>query len=90
MKHELTFKDHNRGFDVARLLLDEGYVVMLSYEKDLLILTYEFSENGADRNDVVLIRRDEYDDFEETLCKSILEDIRKDIRRGRITDLSDI
>ena len=63
MENELAFTDYERGFDVAKALLDEGYIVMLSYEEEFLILTYEFSEHGADRNDVVLMRRDEYEDL---------------------------
>ena len=62
MKNELTFKDHDRGFDVARALLNEDYVVMLSYEEDLLILNYEWSWNGADRNDMVFMNRCEFDE----------------------------
>ena len=62
MKNELTFKDHDNGFKVVKMLLDEGYVVMLSYEEDLLIFNWEWSERGADRNDVVFMRRDEYEE----------------------------
>ncbi len=90
MKHELTFKNHCRGFEVAKALLDEGYVVMLSYEEDLLVLNWEWSEHDADRNDVVLMRRDEYDELEDKLCDDIFTDLRKDIKRGRITDVSQI
>lgn len=90
MKNELTFKNHCRGFEAAKILLDEGYVVMLSYEEEFLILTYVFSENGADRNDVVLMSRDEYDTLEDKLCDDIFTDLRKDIKRGRITDVSQI
>ena len=68
MKNELTFKDHDRGFDVARSLLNEDYVVMLSYEEDLLILNYEWSWNGADRNDMVFMNRCE---FEERYCEIV-------------------
>lgn len=68
MKNELTFTDYERGFDVAKALLDEGYIVMLSYEEEFLVLNYEFSEHGADRNDVVLMRRDEFD---EKYCKIV-------------------
>ncbi len=62
MKNELTFKNHDNGFKIVKMLLDEGYVVMLSYEEDLLILNWEWSERGADRNDVVFMRRDEYEE----------------------------
>ena len=62
MKNELAFKNHDNGFKVAKMLLDENYVVMLSYEEDLLILNWEWSERDADRNDVVFMRRDEFDE----------------------------
>ena len=61
-KNELTFENHENGLKVAEMLLKEDYVVMLSYEEKLLILNYEWSENGADRNDVVFMRRDEYEE----------------------------
>ena len=61
-KNEIVFKNYNKGLEVAKALLDEDYVVMLSYEERLLVLNYEWSENGADRNDVVFMRRDEYEE----------------------------
>ena len=62
MRNELAFKNHDNGFKVAKMLLDENYVVMLSYEEDLLILNWEWSERGADRNDVVFMGRWEFDE----------------------------
>lgn len=62
MKHELTFKNHLRAMEIAKALLDEGYCVMLSYEEDLLIINYEWSENNADRNDMIFMRRDEFEE----------------------------
>ena len=61
-KNEIAFKNHKNGLVVAKALLDEDYVVMLSYEEQLLIINYEWSERGADRNDVVFMRRDEYEE----------------------------
>ena len=84
MKNELAFTDYDRGFDVARALLDEDYIVMLSYEEEFLILTYEFSEHGADRNDVVLMRRDEYEEDLDELSESILNDVAKDYVNGTL------
>ena len=84
MKNELAFADYERGFDVARALLDEGYIVMLSYEEEFLILTYEFSEHGADRNDVVLMRHDEYEEELDELAESILNDVAKDYIKGTL------
>jgi nanoRNase/pAp phosphatase (c-di-AMP/oligoRNAs hydrolase) len=84
MKNELAFTDYERGFDVARALLDESYIVMLSYEEEFLILNYEFSEHGADRNDVVLMQRDEYEEELDELAESILNDVAKDYIKGTL------
>lgn len=83
MKNELTFKNHARGMDVAHALLDEDYVVMLSYEEDLLIVNYEWSEHGADRNDVVFMQRDEYEEEFDKQFDAIIADLRKD---GRLVE----
>lgn len=61
-ENEIVFKNHNKGLEVAKALLDENYVVMLSYEEQRLVIDYEFSEHGADRNDMVFMRRDEYEE----------------------------
>lgn len=86
MKNELAFTDYERGFDVAKALLDEGYIVMLSYEEEFLILTYEFSEHGADRNDVVLMRRDEYEERFDEQYEDIITDIAKDFANGTLAN----
>ena len=62
VKNEIVFRNHDNGLKVAKALLDEDYVVLLSYEEKLLIVNYEWSENGADRNDIVFMRRDEYEE----------------------------
>ena len=61
LKNELTFRDHIGGFQVANVLLKEDYVVMLSLEDDLLVVNYEWSERGADRNDVVFMPKWEFE-----------------------------
>jgi len=69
MKHELVFKNHENGFKVAKMLLDEGNVVMLSYEEELLVLNWEWCESGyADRNEVVLMPKWE---LEEKYCEIV-------------------
>lgn len=86
MRNELGFTDYNRGFDVAKALLDEGYVVMLSYEEKFLILNYEFSEHGADRNDVVLMRRDEFEEEFDEQYEDIMNDVAKDFSKGTLAN----
>ena len=83
MKNELTFKNHNKGFAVAKALLDEDYVVLLSYEEELLILNYEYSFHGADRNDVIFMQRDEFEEENDVYLSDILDDIAGDIKAGR-------
>lgn len=73
-KNEIVFKNHNKGLEVAKALLDEDYVVMLSYEDQFLIVNYEWSEHGADRNDVVFMSRYEYDKEIDRLCKEAYEE----------------
>ena len=70
-KNEIAFHNHKKAFEVAAALLEESYVVLLSCEEDLIILNYEWSENFADRNDVVFMRRDE---FEEDYLEIVKED----------------
>lgn len=62
-KNELAFKDHWNGMQVVEMLLEEGYVVLLSYEEKLLIVNWEWCESGfANRNDVVFMPRYEYEE----------------------------
>ena len=86
MRNELAFTDYDRGFDVARALLDEGYIVMLSYEEEFLILSYEFSEHGADRNDIIFMRRDEYEDRLDEQYEDIMNDVAKDFSKGTLAN----
>lgn len=59
---ELAFDNHEQGLMVANALIEEGYVVMLSLEEELLILNYEMSEGGSNRNDVVFMLREDFED----------------------------
>ena len=61
-RNERAFKNHEDGFKVAQALLNEGYVVMLSHEEQLLILNYEWSATDANRNDVVFMNRWEFEE----------------------------
>ena len=89
MKNEIVFKNINIGMKVAEMLLNEDYVVLLSREDNFLVINFLYAD-GADRNDVVLMRRDEYEELEDKLCDAIFTDLREDIKRGRITDVSQI
>ena len=83
-RNEISFENHERGFEVAKALLDEHYVVLLSYEENLLIVNYEYS-HISDRNDVVFMSRDEYEEETDGLYGSIREDVMKDLAfEGRL------
>ena len=91
MRNQLVFKNHNRGFEVAKALLDEGNVVMLSYEEEFLILNWEWCESGyADRNDVVFMSRWEFDEKyceiadEDDYYEDLMNDITKDYLNGTL------
>ena len=60
-KNEIAFDNHENAMKVAQMLLDEHYVVMLSREENLFILNYEYS-HFCDRNDVVFMRKDEFEE----------------------------
>ena len=59
MKNELAFASEDSATTVARILMNEDYVVMLSKEENLTIVNFEYSQY-SDRNGVVFMSRDEY------------------------------
>ena len=87
MKNELVFKNHENGFKVAKILLDEGNVVMLSYEEEFLILNWEWCDSDyADRNEVVFIRCDELADRFDEQYEDIITDVAKDFANGTLAN----
>lgn len=65
MKNELAFKSCDNCMQVARILVEENQVVMISKEENLWILNFEYSHN-SDRNDVVFMSKEEfYEQLEE-------------------------
>ena len=91
MRNELVFKNHENGYKVAKILLDEGKVVMLSYEEEFLVLNWEWCESGyADRNEVVFMPRDEFDEKyceivdEDESQENLMNDITKDYLNGTL------
>ena len=80
MSKELSFQNHERGLEVAKALLDEHYVVMLSYEEHLLIINYEYSPL-SNRSDVVFMSQEVYEEELDKAFKDIAEDIAEDIKK---------
>ena len=84
MKNELVFKNHENGLKVAKMLLDEGNIVMLSYEEEFLILNWEYGEDGyADRSCVIFMQKWEIEEYEDKIIEAVLKDIATDIKGGR-------
>ncbi|MBO7070507.1 MAG: hypothetical protein J6W09_04360 [Bacteroidales bacterium] len=66
MKNELVFETAEAAFETVRQMLTKGhYVVMLSREESLWIVSYEYSDL-CNRNDVVFMNRE---DFDEQYCE---------------------
>lgn len=61
MKNELAFTDEKSALEVARILLKENYVVMLSLEEQLTILNFEWAPN-ADRNDMIFMSKENFEE----------------------------
>lgn len=61
--NEIAVKSFANAETLAELLLDEGYVVMISKEENLYIVNYIWSPNYANRNDVCFQSREETEDF---------------------------
>ena len=61
--NEIAIKNEDTAFEMARMLLSEGYCVMLSREEDLYIINYEWSSEGySDRNSMVFLSREKFED----------------------------
>lgn len=82
-KNELTFYNHENGMKVAKMLLEENNVVMLSYEEDLLVLNWEWTPSAQpDRNYVVFMSRDEYEEEQDEIAKEIREYCKEELEEN--------
>ena len=66
---EIPVNDFDDAAAIAKILVKNGNVVMLSKEEDLTIVNFIWSQNKSDRNDVVFMDRCDfymcYKDIEE-------------------------
>lgn len=62
-KNEMALHSFEDVVTIAKLLLDNGYVAMISREEQLYIVNYVWSHRGADRNDVAFMNREELEDI---------------------------
>ena len=61
--NEIALHSYEDAVALTKILLDNGYVAMISREEQLYIVNYVWSQRGADRNDVAFMDRDELEDI---------------------------
>ena len=57
----LSFESYEDAAAVQKILLENGYCVMMSREEHLWLLNWVWTEQFANRNDVVFINRAQYE-----------------------------
>ena len=57
----LAFDNYKAAATVQKILLEQGYCVMMSREENLWILNWVWTETPADRNDTIFINRGRYE-----------------------------
>lgn len=57
----LTFHTYKAAARAQYLLLEEGYVTMLSKEEELWCLNWVWTETSADRNEVIFVNLSTYE-----------------------------
>lgn len=62
-KHEVALHSYEDATAMVKVLLDNGYVAMISREEELYIVNYVWSQRWANRNDVAFMDRDELEDI---------------------------
>lgn len=61
--NEVALHSFEDAVAMAKILLNNGYVTMISKEEKLYIVNYEWSPKGADRNDVAFMNKDELEEI---------------------------
>lgn len=62
-KHEVALHSYEDATTMVKILLNNGYVAMISREEELYIINYVWSQRNANRNDVAFMDRDELEDI---------------------------
>ena len=72
-KTEISVDSHEDAVELARILLDNGYAVLLTREEDLTMINYIYAEdldcNEASRNNVVFCSRENMHEYEEAIIE---------------------
>ncbi len=62
-KNEIALHSFEDAVAVSKVLLDNGYVTMISKEEQLYIVNYIWSAEDANRNDVAFMDRVELEEM---------------------------
>ena len=73
-KNEIAIRNQEDAMKIASILMNEEYVVMLSKEEDLTIINFEYAPH-SDRNHVVFMARDEYEEEWDEFREQIIKDL---------------
>lgn len=57
----LCIEKYEDAVAIQKLLMENGYCVMMSREDDFYMLNWVWSEMGANRNDVIFLSRMDYE-----------------------------
>lgn len=60
---EIATKNKQTALEIMAALIEEDYIVMLSKEENLYIINYLWSPT-TDRNDVVFVSREEFENYD--------------------------
>ena len=60
----LVFDSFEDAAEVQKKLVENGYCVMMSREESFWLLNWVWTETPADRNGVIFINREDYEDNE--------------------------
>lgn len=60
--NEIVCKSYSDALSLTKILLNNGYVILISKEENLFIVNYEWSSKDANRNDVIFLNREDFED----------------------------
>lgn len=77
-KTEISIDAYEDAVELARILLKNGYAVLLTSEDDITIINYIWAEgygcNEANRNNVVFCSIEDMHEYEEAIIEEIKDD----------------
>lgn len=82
--NEIAVDGLEPAISLMEVLIDNGYVVMLSKEEKLYIVNYIWSDTHSNRNSVVFNSREEFEDFLYNRIDNAEDEWYNNIRSGMV------